>query len=298
MSAFGLLGLFLLARHEYHHQHKQQYHRHRHDRRHDDGLDLHRIRRDSNAAVVHVLDPVAANQKAVGVDAVRRAGDQRTQVLALLDQQRLGVLRLDDQDLVDLIGEGLVKHADHEDVACDELVEVGKQLCRGQAAVTRDDTVAALAAYGQARPFEVADGDLKDVLLGAVVYGERDLDVRDLDIAHYAGAVDVQELIVSHLLLVREQIAVGAPYEAGVILLRLREDALIQLGVHVRDLIRIVGDGARRCERVPVIAYRGIKQQGQTYKEYDHQYGVVDLAFHILEVSPCRYHPGRSPSPV
>ena len=70
---------------------------------------------------VQVLDAVRLHQQPVGVDAVRRTGDQRTQLLAVLDLQMREVRRLHDPDMIHLIGKGLIQDRQRERVALAQL---------------------------------------------------------------------------------------------------------------------------------------------------------------------------------
>ena len=67
-----------------------------------------------------------------------------------------------------------------------------------------EDAVGALAAHGQGAALDVADGDLQDAVVGAVVDGQGAADFLDVDIAHDAASVDVQLTEVIRPLLVGE----------------------------------------------------------------------------------------------
>ena len=147
----------------------RQYHRQEQDQGgyqqdgcHDQRLNLYRVGGHTDGdGLLEIINPVATDQQAVGIDAVGGAGDQRTQVPALDDRQFIHFLGLHDADLVHLVGEGLVEDIQHEIVALFKLVKVSEQPCGGQAPVAGKDTVGALAADRQAGPFQMANGDLQ-----------------------------------------------------------------------------------------------------------------------------------------
>lgn len=59
---------------------------------------------------------MTGNQQAVGVDHVRSAGHQGTEVLALDNLELVDLGRLDNLNLVHLVGQGLTQIVDVEDV--------------------------------------------------------------------------------------------------------------------------------------------------------------------------------------
>ena len=63
-----------------------------------------------------VGDPVPAHQEPMRVDAVGRARDERAVVLLRVDGERLHVVRVDGENLVDLVRQGPVEHGEGEGV--------------------------------------------------------------------------------------------------------------------------------------------------------------------------------------
>ena len=74
-----------------------------------------------------VWHAMAAHQQPLRVHAVRRAGDERDEVLARLDAEFLRLVGFDHADSIDLVGERAVEHGDVEVVAFPHLVKVGEQ---------------------------------------------------------------------------------------------------------------------------------------------------------------------------
>ena len=142
---------------------QRQQHRQRHDGRDEQRLDLDAVGDEPDGRFLLLgFNAVAAHQKPVGVDAVGRASDKRTQVFSGLNLQGSDVLRLDDQDAVNLVGQNLVEHADDERIAFDNLIEIGKQLCAGQSAMAGEDAVCAFAADRETCPVQMSDRDLQN----------------------------------------------------------------------------------------------------------------------------------------
>ena len=103
---------------------------------------LHGIRRDTgDLCDLLILDAVAADEQAVRVDAIRCTGDERAEIFTGLDCQRAHLMRLDDQNLVDLIGQRLVERPQNENIPDDQPVQIGEQLCAWQAAMAGKDTM-------------------------------------------------------------------------------------------------------------------------------------------------------------
>ena len=118
----------------------------RDERCHDDRLEAHGVGGDAGCVGVVVVHAVPADEQAVGVDAVGRAGDQCTEILIGIDLEILQLLGENDSNLVNLIGEGAVEDLEQELVARLELVDVGEQLRGRQASVSGHRAVGALAA--------------------------------------------------------------------------------------------------------------------------------------------------------
>ena len=107
----------------------------------------------------------------MGVDAVRRARDEGAQILPFFDCQCGQVVRLDNQDLIHFIGHHFVQHADHKLIPCHQLIQIGKELRAGKAAMPRQNAVGAFPPYRQAGPVQMPNGDLKHLVLRAMIDG-------------------------------------------------------------------------------------------------------------------------------
>lgn len=70
---------------------------------------------------------MTGDQQAVGVDHVRGAGHQGAEILALDDLELVNLGRLDNLDLIHLIGQGLAQIVDVEDVTLFQPGQVGKK---------------------------------------------------------------------------------------------------------------------------------------------------------------------------
>lgn len=238
----------------------------RHGRSNEQRLDLDGIggHADGLGLVFHA---VAANEQPVGIDAVGRAGHECTEILSRLDLERGNVVRLNDQNAVYLIGQHLVEHADHERIALDELVEVGEELRAGQAAMAGEHAVGAFSAGRERGPVEMADGDLEDRIVRPVVDRKRELDGRDLDVAHDAGTGDVQQAVILRALLVGQEIAVFAFQQRLVVVSGRRPQLVIPRLIEALHVGGVAGDGLRGVEGVPVVAYSRVQKQGHACKQ-------------------------------
>ena len=90
----------------------------------------------------------------------------------------------------------------------------------------------ALAADGKRAPLQVSHSDLKHVVARAVVDGERDLDRRNLDIAHHAGAVDVELAVIVLALFIGQSEEGSAQKQIAVILPRALQQFVVFALVH------------------------------------------------------------------
>ena len=104
-------------------------------------------------------DPVSADKQPVRVNAIGCAGDERTQIHAVIDLQCADVVRLDNENLVDFVSQHLVQHAEGEGIAVGELVKVGKELGGGQPSMRREGGMRPRFASRQACALNVTDGD-------------------------------------------------------------------------------------------------------------------------------------------
>ena len=232
----------------------------------------------------------------MGIDAVGRTGDKGAEVLPFCDLEDLHLVGIDDDDLVDLIGQGLVEDAHEEDVAQLDLIEVGEELGAGQAAMARQNAMAGRAADGKRRALDMADGDLQYGGVDAVVDRQRHLDVGDLDIAHDAAARDIQQAFVFGALVVAHHIAVVFVGQGSIVVEGVLPDVGIVDLVDLGDHLCIVGDHLRLMQGVPIVGEAGIQQQGQPCKKDDEQKNGRDIFLekvHILTGFSLPLHPGE-----
>ena len=228
----------------------------------------------------------------MGVDAVGRAGDQGAVVLALLDGQIAHLRRQDDAYLVYLVGQRLIQYLEQEEVSRHQLVQVREQPRAGQAPVAGKHAVGPLAPYGQGGPLHVAHGDLQDRVARAVVDGEGAFDLRDVDIAHDAGAGDIQAVLIELLIFFGKKVGVGLFRQGGVVGLRFAPDPVVVRVVHGGHGVGVAGDGPRLVERVPIIAQRRVDQQAHAHDQHrDQEDGGQILLHRLLAV---RGGPGAS----
>ena len=206
----------------------------------------------------------------MSVDAVGRAGDERDVVGALLQVEVAHVGGVHDADLVHLVGAGPVEDGDGEGVALHELVEVGEELGRRQAAVARDRRVRGGAADGQRRALDVPDGHLQDALVHAVVDGQVDADGADLDVAHHAGAREVEDGAVLLLLGLGHIVAVGLVDEALVVGHGLGDHRVLLLLGDLLDGLDVRGDGAGLVVAVPPVGEGRVGDDGDAEQQEGH----------------------------
>ena len=125
---------------------QNQQNRNGYDRSHQQRVDLDCVRRNAgDPFFLDILDAVTSHQQPMGIYAIWRAGDEGAVILAFDNLQSGGLLRLDDQYLIDLIGQHLIENPEHEYRAFLQLIEVGEQLCAGQTAMTGQNAMGALS---------------------------------------------------------------------------------------------------------------------------------------------------------
>ncbi len=214
---------------------------------------------------------MAPNQEPVGIDAIGGAGHEGTQILALLNEQGLGVLWLHDQNLVYLIGQHLIQHAQPEPIPHHQPIQVGEKSGTGQAPVAGQDAVGALPAHGQARPLQVPHSHLQNRILGAVVNGQGHIQAGDFDVAHNAHAGHVQQPLIFRLLVVVQKVGVFPAHQGAVIGLGLLPKLTVAILVQLGHLLGIVGDGTGLVRLVPPVGEGGVQHQGQPYDQYEDQ---------------------------
>lgn len=203
---------------------------------------------------------LAAQQQAVGVDAVGRASLQGAIVLAAVELHFRGVFRKDDADLDDLVGERLAQDGDREQVALAETVQVGEKPRRGQAPVAGNRRVGVRPAYRQAGALDVAAGNLQHGLVGAMVDGQAHVNAGDVYVAHDARARHVQQAAVLLRLLGRGNPAVSLLPQALVVPARLLQQPVHLLLRHPLHRLDIRGDGPGLVQRIPPVAECGVHQ--------------------------------------
>ena len=191
------------------------------------------------------------------VDAVGGAGHQGDVILAV---HHLEVVRLggqNDGDVVHLVGEHAVQHGDGKGIAHFQPVEIGEQLGAGQAAVSRNDRMGALAAHRQAGALQVACSDLQHAIAGAVVDGQLHTDLFNGDVAHNAGAGHIQRIFIGRKTTRKiQRVRVGGD-------LRIERICRLEIGavVGIGQLVHILGIGGHSTglmQLVDVIAEGGV----------------------------------------
>lgn len=264
---FPLVCLLAHARGNEHEHQQDQDHRHRDERGDVDRLDLDRVRHHAQVAV-RIFHAVSADQQTMGIDAVGRTGDQRAVILARLDPERRQIRGLHHADLVDLVGERLVEDHHDECVPFFEFIEIGKQLCRGQASVPGQRAVGAFAAHRKGRALQMSDGGLQDLLTGPVVDGQLDIDLGNINVAHDSGGTGREQAVVLFPLLLGQR-PVDAVFRDFVVVGSGRLDHLLVLVVvHVGDLFGVVQNGVRLMHGVPVVREGRVNEESQTDGKY------------------------------
>ena len=98
-------------------QDKRQQDRRCNQRNRQPEIEQHGVRRDAErTGCLLIFYTVPAHQKPVGIDAVRGTGNQGTEILPFLNSQQGGVVRLDDVDLIHLVGKRFVQHPQDKDI--------------------------------------------------------------------------------------------------------------------------------------------------------------------------------------
>jgi len=207
--------------------------------------------------LIRGLYAAAAHQQAVGVDAVGGTGHQGDVILAFGDLQLIGLGGQHDGDFVHLVGEHPVQHGDGKGIAHLQLVEVGKQLSAGQAAVRRDDRVGRSAAHRQAGAFQMTCRHLQHAVVGAVVDGQLHADLFNGDVAHNARAGNIQRFVVAGKLIRTEE----GVFVGGHLCVKgiggVKVGAVIRIG-HGVHVLRVACHRAGLVALVDVIADSGV----------------------------------------
>ena len=129
----------------------------------------------------------------------------------------------------------------------------------------------AFAAHGQAGPFQMAHGDLQDRFLRTMIDGQRAINAGDFNIAHDAKTGHIQKLLVFFLLGVAEQVRIDPIGQRCVVAFGRGPDFVVLILVQICNFLGICGNGPGLVEGVPVIADRGVQQQGQPCKKDQEQ---------------------------
>ncbi len=205
------------------------------------------------------------------VDAIWCTRDESTVVLFGVDFQGVHLVWQDDEDLIDLIRERLVEDAEHERIAGLKLIEVSEQFCARQTSMSGQHAMGPHAAGGEGGTLDMADGDLQDGGVCAMVDGEAALDGRDFDIADDAVSGDVEQGVVRFSLVVVHDIAVLFGEEELVIGLGVLPKLFIDCFIHLCDLFGVGSDGSGLVERVPVVADGGVQYEPHADEKYEKQ---------------------------
>ena len=129
---------------------------------------------------------MSADKQTVRVDAVRRAGYQRYKVPVLGDVKAFGLVRLDFEDLIDLVSKGAVKHINEKSVPDGKQIEIREKRGGRKPPVRGKHAMRASAADGQSRTLQMSDTLFENAFFGGVVYRQTDVYLGYLYKAHNA----------------------------------------------------------------------------------------------------------------
>ena len=118
----------------------------------------------------------------------------------------------------------------------------------------------AFAAHGQAGPVQMADGDLEDDLLGAVVDGQVDVDLGNFDVGHDAVSGHVQELFVLVFQAVIQNEGIVPAVQRLVVGPGLLPEGGVVLFAQMGHLLGVGADGPTLVEGVPPVAEGRVQQ--------------------------------------
>lgn len=209
---------------------------------------------------------MTADQKAVGIHTVGCAGHEGDLVLTGDDGELVGLGGENDKDLLDLVGEDFIQHVDGEGVALDDLVKVGEKPCARQAAMPGNDGMGGRTADGKAGALDMSGRNLKNALGGAVVNGQLHVDIGDGNIAHDAGAGDIEDVVIA-----RNFVKIGKRCiergELAVIVAGFGEHLVVLLVVKLGDRFLVAGNDMGRHVLVPPIGEGRIEHHGESHEE-------------------------------
>ena len=120
----------------------------------------------------------------MSIDAVGRTGDQSCEVFSCDLVQGFRFVWENSADVGDLVLEVAPEDFDVEDIAEFDAVEVVEHGCASQSRVAGEDRVSSFAADGERGTEEVSDALFKGGGFGAVVDGEGDVGLGDLNGRH------------------------------------------------------------------------------------------------------------------
>ena len=232
--------------------------------------------------LVFVLDdfrfignPVATHQKAVAVDSVRGTGEQCHQILPLLNRKALCLIRLDHENLVDLVAEDIIQYVEKEVISFFEFVKIRKQGRAWQSPVCGNYRVGVFTANRKRTSLQMACCLFQDFLVCGVVDRDLDVDLRHFHISHHAVSEKVQAghicLMVFGVLIgscrYRERIGKDAGEKRlveGVGFFPLGGVVNLTGGLLFRYCFVVAGNQSGLPVIVPFVGNQRIQQQGQT----------------------------------
>ena len=222
------------------------------------------------------------------VDAVGRARDHGDVVLVFLYFQRSDLVRQNRGDLIHFIGQADGQGLDVETVALFHLVEIREELRAREAAVAGDDHMGVRPADRHGASHKMPDRDLQHRLVRPVVNGQRDVNLRNLDVGHDARPVDVENVVVFLLVLFGQGEAVLLFQQVLVVIGGLFPQADDFLWIHSGNRFRVARHGAAGVETVDVVTDPGVCHDPDSYDHNTHQYdrGSADSLFLLFHFFP------------
>jgi len=122
------------------------------------------------------------------------------------------------------------------------------------------------AADGEGRTFEVSDRDIEDGFAGAVVDGQFHIDLGNGDIAHDAGAGDVEcGFIAADIIIIDEWRIDNA--QAFIIIMCTLEEFLIVAVIDFRQCFAVACDCTALDFRVPPVTDGRIEHHGESHQK-------------------------------
>ena len=203
---------------------------------------------------------MAPDQETVGVDPVGGAGNQGYIILLPVNFQSVNLVRLHNQDLVNLIGQGFVQHMEVKEISLFQLLQIRKHPGCCHAGMGRNHSMRALTANGQGCSGHVPRAALQGVLAHAVVDGQQHINSGNLNVAHNAipgqiqKAVVVQSIQFSGSSAGSQQFIIGLRFRPGrgqLFAVRFLDNLLV-LRVHLRLVLLCI-----------IAAHNGIGHQAQ-----------------------------------